>query len=89
MGSRWSGRFIDWLENLTFETEGGKQSLHTFRLDVERPHHLQGVRVRLAVKVALHNFCIWMVVINTKRLRFKPFEEAMNDDYTGYGKSHD
>ena len=34
--------------------------LHTFRLDIERPHHLQGVRARLAAKVGLHNFCIWM-----------------------------
>ena len=30
------------------------------RLDRERPHLLQGVRTRLAAKVALHNFCIWL-----------------------------
>jgi transposase len=28
VGSGWSRRFIDWLENLLFETEAGKQSLH-------------------------------------------------------------
>jgi hypothetical protein len=33
---------------------------HTFRLDRERPHDLSGFRVRLAAKVALHNFCIWL-----------------------------
>ena len=34
--------------------------LNTFRLDRERPHLLQGIRTRLAAKVALHNFCIWL-----------------------------
>ena len=34
--------------------------LYTFRLDRERPHLLQGARTRLAAKVALHNFCIWL-----------------------------
>lgn len=34
--------------------------LYTFRLDRERPHLLDGVRTRLAAKVALHNFCIWL-----------------------------
>lgn len=33
---------------------------HTFRLDRERPHDLSGFRVRLAAKMALHNFCIWL-----------------------------
>jgi hypothetical protein len=32
----------------------------TFRLDRERPHDLSGFRVRLAAKMALHNFCIWV-----------------------------
>ena len=34
--------------------------LYTFRLDRERPHLLGGIRTRLAAKVALHNFCIWL-----------------------------
>ena len=33
---------------------------HTFRLDRERPHDLSGSRARLAAKIALHNFCIWL-----------------------------
>ena len=33
---------------------------HTFRLDRERPHDLSGFQARLAAKIALHNFCIWL-----------------------------
>jgi DDE family transposase len=33
---------------------------HTFRLDRERPHDLSGFRARLAAKIALHHFCIWL-----------------------------
>ena len=57
----WPKKLRRWLagKRQIVETVFGKL-IHTFRLDVERPHHLQGVRVRLAAKVALHNFCIWM-----------------------------
>jgi hypothetical protein len=34
--------------------------LHTLRLDRERPPALSGFRARLAAKMALHNFCIWL-----------------------------
>ncbi len=34
--------------------------LNTFGLHRERPHELSGVRARLAARVALHNFCIWL-----------------------------
>ena len=33
---------------------------HTFRLDRERPHELSGFWTRLAAKIALHNFCMWL-----------------------------
>lgn len=33
---------------------------HTFGLDRERPHQLDGFHTRLAAKIALHNFCIWI-----------------------------
>lgn len=33
---------------------------HTFRLNKERPHDLTGLQTRLAAKVALHNFCIFL-----------------------------
>ena len=34
--------------------------LNVFGLQRERPHDLSGVRARLAARVALHNFCIWL-----------------------------
>ncbi len=34
--------------------------LNTFGLNRERPHQMSGVQARLAAKVALHNFCIWL-----------------------------
>jgi Transposase DDE domain len=33
---------------------------HTFRLDRERPHALDGLQARIAAKLALHNFCLWL-----------------------------
>jgi hypothetical protein len=33
---------------------------HPFRLGAERPHDLAGFATRLAAKLALHNFCIWL-----------------------------
>jgi hypothetical protein len=33
---------------------------HTFRLDRERPHALAGLQARVAAKIALHNFCLWL-----------------------------
>ena len=33
---------------------------NTFGLRRERPHRLSGLRARLAARVALHNFCIWL-----------------------------
>jgi hypothetical protein len=33
---------------------------NTFGLWQERPHELNGLRARLAARVALHNFCIWL-----------------------------
>ncbi len=32
-----------------------------FRLDRDRPHDLTGFHARLAAKVALHNFCCWLI----------------------------
>jgi hypothetical protein len=33
---------------------------NTFGLYRERPHELGGLRARLAARVALHNFCVWL-----------------------------
>lgn len=34
--------------------------VHAFRLDRERPHTLDGLQARIAAKLALHNFCLWL-----------------------------
>ena len=33
---------------------------NTFGLYRERPHELGSLRARLAARVALHNFCMWL-----------------------------
>ena len=33
---------------------------NAFGLWQERPHELSGLRARLAARVALHNFCMWL-----------------------------
>lgn len=58
---RWSK---DWRRRLAglrqiIESIYGKL-LNTFRLARERPHALDGFQARLAAKVALHNFCLWL-----------------------------
>jgi len=58
---RWSKDWRRWLAGLRqiIETIYDKL-LNTFRLARERPHALDGFQARLAAKVALHNFCIWL-----------------------------
>jgi hypothetical protein len=60
---RWSKDWRRWLAGLRqiIETIYGKL-LNTFRLARERPHALDGFQARLAAKVTLHNFCIWLNV---------------------------
>lgn len=57
----WSRGWRRWLAGLRqiIETANGTL-LHVFRLDRERPHALEGFQARLAAKIALHNFCIWL-----------------------------
>lgn len=58
---RWPKALRRWLAGLRqiIETVNDKL-LNTFRLARERPHDLTGFQARLAAKVALHNFCIWL-----------------------------
>jgi Transposase DDE domain len=55
---KWRRRWLAGVRQIV-ETVYDKLS-HTFRLDRERPHDLRGFQARLAAKVALHNFCIWL-----------------------------
>jgi Transposase DDE domain len=57
----WSKELRRWVAGLRqiVETTFGKlQSV--FRLGADRPHSLEGFTARLAAKMALHNFCIWL-----------------------------
>lgn len=60
---KWSKAWRRWLAGLrqVVETIYDKL-LNTFRLARERPHDLTGFQARLAAKVSLHNFCIWLNV---------------------------
>lgn len=60
---RWPKALRRWLAGLRqiIETINDKL-LNTFRLARERPHDLTGFQARLAAKVALHNFCLWLNV---------------------------
>ena len=56
----WSKRLRRWVASIRQIAESVYDKLFdTFGLWRERPHKLEGLRVRLAARVALHNFCIW------------------------------
>ena len=57
----WPQRLRRWLAGVRQIVETMyEKHWHTFRLDRERPHDLRGFQARLAAKMALHNFCIWL-----------------------------
>lgn len=57
----WPKRWRRWLAGIRQIIETVYDKLfHTLRLDRERPHALDGFQARLAAKMALHNFCIWL-----------------------------
>jgi len=58
---RWPKQLRQWLAGIRQIVETAFDKLHnTFRLVTERPHDLTGLQTRLAAKVALHNFCIYL-----------------------------
>ncbi len=57
----WPKRLRRWVASIRQVVETIYDKLfNTFGLWRERPHELQGLRARLAARVALHNFCIWL-----------------------------
>jgi hypothetical protein len=57
----WSKRLRRWIAGIRQIVESVYDKLfNTFGLWRERPHELEGLRARLAARVALHNFCIWL-----------------------------
>jgi len=57
----WPKRLRRWVAGIRQIVETVYDKLfNTFGLWQERPHELEGLRARLAARVALHNFCIWL-----------------------------
>jgi hypothetical protein len=57
----WPKRLRRWVAGIRQIVESVYDKLfNTFGLWRERPHELQGLRARLAARVALHNFCMWL-----------------------------
>jgi hypothetical protein len=57
----WSKHLRRWVARIRQIVESVYEKLfNAFGLWRERPHELEGLRVRLAARVALHNFCIWL-----------------------------
>jgi len=57
----WSKRLRRWIAGIRQIVETVYDKLfNAFGLWRERPHELSGLRARLAARVALHNFCIWL-----------------------------
>jgi Transposase DDE domain len=57
----WPKRLRRWVAGIRQIVESVYDKLfNTFGLHRERPHELSGLRARLAARVALHNFCMWL-----------------------------
>ncbi len=57
----WPKRSRRWVASIRQIVESVYDKLfNAFGLWRERPHKLSGLRTRLAARVALHNFCIWL-----------------------------
>jgi Transposase DDE domain len=57
----WPKRLRRWVAGIRQIVETVYDKLfNAFGLWRERPHELNGLRARLAARVALHNFCIWL-----------------------------
>jgi hypothetical protein len=57
----WPKRLRRWAASIRQIVETVYEKLHNaFGLRGERPHELSGLRARLAARVALHNFCVWL-----------------------------
>ncbi len=57
----WPKRLRCWAASLRQIVETVYEKLHdAFGLRREQPHELSGLRARLAARVALHDFCIWL-----------------------------
>ena len=71
----WPKRLRRWLAGVRQIVETVDEKLwQTFRLDRDRPHDLSGFQARLAAKMALQNFCMWLNEhLGRPRLAFADF----------------
>ena len=59
--SPWPKRLRRWLAGVRQIVETVSEKLwHTFRRDRDRPHDLSGFQARVAAKMTLHHFCLWL-----------------------------
>jgi len=57
----WPERLRRWVAGIRQIVESVYDKLfNAFGLHRDRPHEMSGVRARLAARVGLHNFCIWL-----------------------------
>ena len=57
----WPKRLRRWVAGIRQIVESVYDKLfNAFGLWRERPHELEGLGSRLAARVALHNFCVWL-----------------------------
>lgn len=57
----WAKPLRRWLSSVRQIVETVYDKLHNFlRLQRKRPHEMSGFQARLAARVGLHNFCIWL-----------------------------
>lgn len=68
----WPKALRRWLASIRQIVETVFEKLHnSFHLNRERPDHLSGFQARLASRIALNNFCIWLnVQLESPRLSF-------------------
>jgi hypothetical protein len=58
---KWAKPLRRWLSSVRQIVETVYDKIHNFfRLQQERPHDMGGFQARLAARVGLHNFCIWL-----------------------------
>src|SRR5215212_6246154 len=58
----WPKRLRRWVASIRHQVVESvyDKLFNAFGLWRERPHELSGLRARLAARVALHNFCMWL-----------------------------
>ena len=79
----WPKRLRRWVASIRQIVESVYDKLfNAFGLWRERPHELEGLRARLAARVALHNFCIWQRQARSPPAGLRRFVGMVNSRFT-------